>query len=138
MIGVARRLAVAVLVLAVLACSGGPSDQPPAPSPMVTPTPDANERAAQAISLDRWVGAVMRLALEYEIELEESAVRELFVDIFESKRIKVLDQFRIIWIEGLLMDEGDYANELKESLLDDGISPRRWVQELADALSRRP
>ena len=80
----------------------------------------------------------MRLALEYEIELEESAVRELFVDIFESKRIKVLDQFRIIWIEGLLMDEGDYANELKESLLDDGISPRRWVQELADALSRRP
>ena len=138
---VTRWLALVILVLAVLGC-GGVSDSPPVPWPIATPTsiatptPDIFEESANTKVIDKLVGAVMRLALEYEVELDESTLRELFTDSSDLK-LTGMEQL-VVLISDFWLDEGDYADGLKESLLDEGITPRVWVQELAEALNRRP
>ncbi len=124
------KYASASLVVALILVSGSCTTQNPAPSPKATPI--SFEEASNAKFTEMMVGAINRIALEYEVELDEIALRELLADSPDLE-LTGTQQFGI-WVSDLWMDEGDYANELKESILDSGVSPRVWVQELADRL----
>ena len=70
-----------------------------------------------------------RLALEYGIKLDEDTLKR---SIAESGAYE--DASGWAYLVTFTSSPEDFANDLKQHLLDDGIVPREWLQRLADRL----
>ena len=122
-----QKIAWGVVLIVVLIWGGMASllssDVTPRPPQANTSNPFSERVTAEMAE------GVTRLALEYGIRLDEDTLKR---SIAESGAYE--DASGWAYLSTFTSSSEDWANGLKQSLLDEGIDPREWLQGLADRL----
>ena len=126
-------LILAVIVGIISAVTGGSEDDAPPAQPQPRELSITDRRLIDNIS-----AGFARLGTEYEVQIDETALQEILRTCELQSGFLDLPTWNLIvfWIgELVFMTEADYAEEIKQAMITDGVSPRVSMEEMSDVIS---